>query len=501
MNPEKTLNEKIEDIILDPVEFIKRLTIKDKNGKLTQFGNIITPEQIEIIKAIHSNQRVAILKARQMGITTICRAFAFWEIYTSKRTLTSALVSNKFNSAVELLKIDKRFHETLPPFLQRKIKVEKRDEIVFASNKSAIKSFSGQATNLRSFTFASVHISEFDFIPEADDVLANLLASVNEGKLILETTPNYYGSPFHQIINDSVYSNAYKVIFLPWSAFPLYRKELPLGGITLEKEEELLVEANKLDLEQIFWRREKIAEMKDEAKFNREFPLTIEDAYSLSGKNYFSRDELKNIKPISVSNQELTIIKNPDWSNDDYVIGVDPAGGVGFDYSVAYVMSRETLAPVAILSSNKLSIRDFTEKVIKLSNDYKNAITIVEQNNHGHTVREVMNQFGFYRYEMFTTTVKSKLALYDLLRTYIVDNLINEIDSLTYKELRELVKNDKGTAPEHPPGSHDDRIIAMMLALQKVKDLPRRKKTQWELIEGELRGPVKETALPKPIRS
>ena len=111
--------KQLEDIILDPKQFIKRLTIRDKQGKNRVFGDLITPEQLSILDDIHNNQRVAIIKARQLGATTLCRAYAFWELYTNKNAMTTALISNKFNSAIELLKIDKRFHENLPPFLQR----------------------------------------------------------------------------------------------------------------------------------------------------------------------------------------------------------------------------------------------------------------------------------------------------------------------------------------------------------------------------------------------
>jgi len=240
--------------------------------------------------------------------------------------------------------------------------------------------------------------------------------------------------------------------------------------------------------------------MKDIDKFRREYPLTIEEAYSLSGKNYFLPDELRSItKVVEVSNKELTILENVDYG-DEYVIGVDTAGGIGMDYSVACVLSRNTLAPVAILSSNKLTIRDFTERVMKLSHEYRGALCVVETNNHGTAVVEVMKSHSFYKYEEFQTSIKSKLKLYDVLRTYIIDGYIERMDSITYKELRDLIKSDKGLAPEHPSGAHDDRVIAFALALNKIKDYPRAKST-WELITGELKKPHKDNRLPLPIRS
>ena len=93
-------SKKLEDIILDPQKFIDRLTIRDKQGKHRAFGEVITQEQRYIIDAIHNNQRVAVLKARQLGCTTLCRAYAFWELYTSRNSMTTALISNKYNSTL-----------------------------------------------------------------------------------------------------------------------------------------------------------------------------------------------------------------------------------------------------------------------------------------------------------------------------------------------------------------------------------------------------------------
>ena len=86
------------------------------------------------------------------------------------------------------------------------------------------------------------------------------------------------------------------------------------------------------------------------------------------------------------------------------------------------------------------------------------------------------------------------------MRTYIIDGYIEKMDSITYKELRDLIKSDKGLAPEHPQGSHDDRVIAFALALNRIKDYPRAKST-WDIIQGEMRKPVKDNKLPLPIRS
>jgi hypothetical protein len=118
-NKEKR-NAALAKVFEDPVSFIKRLIIKSKEGKLIRFGEVITDEQVSVIRALQKHKRVIVIKARQMGLTTVCRAFAFWEAYTAPHSINSVIISNKLGSAVELLNIDKRFHNTLPAELQRK---------------------------------------------------------------------------------------------------------------------------------------------------------------------------------------------------------------------------------------------------------------------------------------------------------------------------------------------------------------------------------------------
>lgn len=461
-------NEKLKAFLADPEKYIERLTIRDKNGKLVQFGQVLTKEQRQLIHAIHNNKRVAVVKARQLGITTLVRAYSFWENITKPHSFYSAVLSNKAKSAHELLKIDKRFHEHLPPFLQRELGAQKRDEINFASTKSKIQAFSGAASNDRGYTLNSIHMSEFAFMENANDVLASMLATVNNGRLIIESTPNYFGDALHNIVTNNTYSQAYEVIMLPWFTFPDYRKEVPRGGFILEPEEEALIVDHNLDLEQVYWRRCKIAETKDEHRFKREYPITIDEAYSLSGKNYFSEKDLKNVKLVTANTSELNTFKPIDFNNE-YVIGCDPAAGVGNDYSCAYVLDKKDLSPIAIYWSNKVPISVFAEQVMKLSMQYKNAKVICEENNHGFAVREVFNANSFYKYEMFKTTAKSKLALYDQLRTYLSEGIIDKIDNITFSEMRNLINNDVGLAPTHPPSAHDDRVVAYMLALHGLK--------------------------------
>ena len=226
----------LSEILTDPVLFIARLKIKDKDGKIVSFGEVMTDEQIHIIRMLDKHDRVAIVKARQMGITTVVRAYMFWKVYTSHLTLNSVVVSNKQTSANELLKIDKRFFETLPSGLRRTAS-KRHDRITFESTESACLSMSAQADAAdRGYTLNFVHASEFAFYDNPDEWLASTIASVNKGKVVLESTANHFGDALHKIVTAK--DDGWHVIFLPWSSFPQYRRKLHGGCKKIEWNEE-----------------------------------------------------------------------------------------------------------------------------------------------------------------------------------------------------------------------------------------------------------------------
>ena len=238
----------------------------------------------------------------------------------------------------------------------------------------------------------------------------------------------------------------------------------------MDAEEIVLMDLHKLTPEQMFWRRSKIETMKSKARFQHEYPVTIEEAYSLSEANYFSEEELDHIEMVTYE-PNYKVWFQPKSAGSRYSIGVDVAGGVGKDYSVAYAVEKGSNMPTACLSSNTVSVRSFAEDIAKLSHEMNEALVTFELNNHGHALKEVFDSLGFINYRPFKTTMRSKVMLYDMLRAYVHEELISTLDNITYWEMRNLVNDERGFAPDHPPGQHDDRVIALMLALHGLKEV------------------------------
>jgi len=451
----------IDEIFSDAESFIRNLRIIDKNKKLVKFGDIITPEQIQLIKILQTHKKVAIVKARQLGISTVVRAFCFWECYTDRRTCTSIVASNKAKSAENLLLMDKRFYKHLPKSLQRKISKENVSTIQFSPTDSRLLAMTAKADSQdRGYTINTAHLSEFSFYNNAEVYLGSTLASTNDGRIIIESTPLYYGDPLHKLVQANEYDAGWHIVFFPWSAFPDYRVK-PDDDFVPTDEEQSLMTTHRLDIEQICWRRKKLSEYSSAHLFRKDFPLTIEEGWTLDDKCYFTEDDLANLR----TSDPYKLVEK----SDAYVIGVDPAGGTGNDFSVATVISKANYSIVDKISSNTLSINAFAKQVIDLARKYNNALIHFELNNHGHAFKEVLNFNNYTDYREFTTTTKSKILLFDNLRSQVNSSLLTCVDQITMSELRSLQRSEKGLAPKHPDGLHDDNVISLALGLEGLQ--------------------------------
>lgn len=461
------MSSPLDEILVDPVEFIGRLTIKNKNGKLCKFGDVITDEQIALIRALEQHKRIIVIKSRQMGISTVVRAFCFWQALTAREVISTAVVSNKERSAFNLLDIDKRFYSLLPKPLKRTLSVDTVSRMQFASNGTNILAMTAKADSQdRGYTLNMAHLSEYAFYSNAESYLSSLIASINEGSIIIESTPNYYDDALHRIVRANEYNQSWHVIFMPWCTFPEYSSD----KLVEPNEYELkIMKEHNLSIEQISWRRHKIAEMQSEPLFRREYPLTIDEAWTIDDRCYFTVEQLEQFSAPYKSQAYGEMIFVPPVFGMNYSIGVDPAGGTGNDFSVACVVNKLDNSIVAKISSNKQSIHDFGIRVIELARKYNDAYILFEQNNHGHGFEQLLLANKYNNWSAFVTTQSSKIALYEHLRTQINQNTIGNIDTLTLTELRMLQSSQSNNAPKHPDGMHDDQVIAFALAIEALK--------------------------------
>ena len=472
----KRLRIELEPVLRDPLKFVQLLKIQDKrSGKLVRFSP--NTEQVSLLKKLGRHDKVIILKPRQIGISTVLRAYALWRTYRTKDPLKFGVISFHERSAKHLRKMDSRMHNSLPDALRRNLEIDNSTTMEFAVTGAQLSSFTaGSKGGTRSFSLSSVHLSEFAFYDDGAEMLAQVVATIGEGQIIIESTPNKPGDTFHRLIMGAP-ENGWHLVTYWWHDHQMYRLPAP-KDFEPTAEEERLERMYGCDWDQLNWRRRQIATIGLE-KFRREYPGSLDDAFHFAASTYFTQEEIREIEPVHFDGEER-LYHDPE-AQDVYAMGVDVAAGVGGDYSAISVISMATFQPVYHYRSNSVSPSTFTDTVLRVAQWFNGARVLCESNNHGHVVLYRLRHMGYknlwlsHDLKDWTTTTKSKLDAYETLREYVTQGMIMKMDAQVLAELGSLVVT--RVTPEAPKGMHDDLAMSMALAYRCLRDIPRRKLT------------------------
>lgn len=460
----------------DPRNFFKFLKVFNKeSGALEPF--VLRPQQEELLEALLKHNRIVVLKARQLGVSTLLRAYFLWKSYMSVEPTQHAIISYTRDSADHLHNMDKGFYLSLPKPLQRKLSKSSARTLQFGDTNAGLRAFTagGKAGATRSFTFSDTHISEFAFFDDQDDLLANVLASVGDGQIVIETTPNSPGDKYHELI-DGAPGNGWHLCWFPWFEHAEYTKKSQFHQPQvpdMTEEEIAIQEEFGLTKGQMYWRRTMIKTMGLE-KFRREFPATVDEAFFAASNEFFPLDILDECEVVDLGGHKERWYCDP-IQGDKYAMGVDVAGGRGGDYSVITVVSCTTMLPIYHFRSNQILPHELADKVYELYWDFDEPYTIVEQNGPGETVLyrlkewKIKNLYKDSKGRDWRTRKENKIAIFDHLRDLICEGVITSLDKTLWSEMR-AIQITKG-APMNTNG-HDDMVMATALALWGAKLKP-----------------------------
>ena len=474
---------KVERLIGDRDLFCRLLPVTDKpTGKQVPF--IALPAQERVWNALDRSNRVIVVKARQMGISYAVRAWQFHKAYAARDPVRFAVLSFHDRSAKNLRRLDRQWLNALPELMRRPCSVDSATDTVFSDTGAGLSAFTtGGKGGTRSFTFTGAHLSEFAFYVDPDEVLAQVIATVGDGPIVIESTVNAPGDAFHRLVEGAPH-NGWEVVFLPWFAHGDYR-HVPPDDFTPTPEEARLQAMHGLDLEQVAWRRSQVMTL-GEHKFVREFPATLQDCFAGVTKSaYFSSEALAEIEAVHFPPGDDAQLEEAD-PEDYYVIGADPAGGTGGDYSAIQVVSCATLQPVFSWRSNQVAPHEFAAKLVEVASEYTTLygapLLLTESNNHGHAVLRELNHLGYRplwvdtKGKPWVTSHKTKIDAYDGLRELVDGGMLTRLDAATLLELRSIQITK--VSPEAPQGLHDDLAMALALAYRAYRDAPSHKKRQ-----------------------
>lgn len=307
----------------DDLEYYARncLKIRTKAGKVDPFvfnkAQLHIHEQLERQLAKTGRVRALILKGRQQGCSTYVEA-RFYHATTFAKGRRAFILTHEDAATQNLFEMVNRYHEHCPPTVRPSTGAASAKELFFDKLDSGYKVGTAGTKGVgRSSTIQLFHGSEVAFWPHAETHAAGVLQAVPDAagtQVILESTANGIGNFFHQKWRDAERGeNEFIPVFVPWFWQDEYRKDVP-DGFALDAEEIEYSEAYGLSLEQMAWRRSKIADLKDPALFKQEYPATAAEAFQMSGHDSY-------IEPALVA-KARTFQAEP---YGPLIIGYDPA--------------------------------------------------------------------------------------------------------------------------------------------------------------------------------
>lgn len=490
--------------------FIK---IVNKDTKAVPFT--LTQEQKEFVEGLEKFNIV--LKSRQLGLSVVTVALSIRQciVYPNSCCL---LVSHDQKSCNAIFDKLKQQFNSLPKWLKPQEMANNRQEIKLKNGSKITCVCAGNKEVGRGDTLHLVHLSEFAFWKMPDKQLNSITqALAPEGKLIIESTANglnYFHDLYFQAKNRE---NSYKSFFFNWiDGSSLFKKDYIKAVGTYKTRNGKLLEENELDdeelmlkdlgatMEQLMWRRLKVASSGLEA-FHQEYPSTDLEAFISTGSNVFSNKKIDEVEKAIIHNKTTYIPKDnimdlPQllklhygksffiWKipviREKYYIGCDLSEGVGQDYSVIEVFNKDG-EQVAEFYNNKLKPYEMAEIINAIGHYYNKGLITVEKASGGHSAIErlryeyhYMNMSKYKSYDNFNRLVwqvgfdtnnKTKsLIINDFVELFETGQLkINSRRLLQEMKIYEISENGRMGASGT---GHDDTVMATALAIVSIKN-------------------------------
>lgn len=492
---------KLAEIVLyrkEPLELVRsgKLMIRTKSGAITPFiPNFAQKIVLDLIeKRLKENRpvRIRLLKARQLGFSTLFQAITY--AFTSRREgFHSLVIADDEDGSKELFEMNKLYHERLEDYLKPSLRKSNEIALEFDGLKSRIDIDTSRNKNAgRGSTYQIVHKSEssrFQYPKEVNLGIANAVADLPGTMIFDETTANGMNFYFDEVQNSIQGLDGFDFIFIPWFFNPDYRMPAYSGFTRSEEEQDIAAKVrklykHKLTDDQLAWRRFAIVHKcaGDVNLFRQEYPSDHEEAFIFSGRPRFDVETLRQLKLKSrkpIRTEGLLDIYNEIDPLAYYVMGVDTSEGkVEGDKSSVTLLNCRTFRVDA--EYNGLLEPDILANyVASWGRQFNEALAIVEINNHGLATLNALKAIYrriYYRKQFdkqanewkeqigWQTNLKSKPLMISNLAKALRDGL--DIPSANViNELLTFIINDDGSMSASE-GKHDDRVISLALAVQ-----------------------------------
>lgn len=461
MSFQLTKKEKFQEILKcgkDPAYFLKNYArISHPMHGLILFNTY--DFQDTLLNDFNDYRFNVILKARQLGISTITAGYIVWLMLFHKDK-SILVMATKFATAGNLVKKVKSIMRNLPDWLRiSTISVDNRTSFEL-SNGSSIKATSTSGDAGRSEALSLLVLDEAAHIEGLEELWTGLYPTLSTGgRCIALSTPNGVGNWFHKTCADSESgANNFNLTTLPWDVHP-------------DRDAE--------------WFKKETKNMS-----RRQIAQELECNFNTSGETVIDAACMEWL---------LTNIKEPKhrtgfdrnfwiWEEYDptcnYLMAADVARGDGADFSTFHIIKLETLEVIGEYQG-KPTLDMYATMLNQVGREFGNAMLVVENNNVGYSILDKLLEFEYpnlyhsikstheyieqYQAEHrtsavpgFTTSMKTRPLIVAKLEEFIRNKLITLYSSRTISEMKTFIW--RGGKPQAMKGYHDDLIMALAIA-------------------------------------
>ena len=371
MSYQLTKKEKLKEIVKcgkNPSYFINNYT-KISHPIRGQIPFKTYDFQDQLLEDFNNYRFNIILKARQLGISTITAGYVAWMMLFHKDK-NILVMATKFQTAANLVKKVKSIMKNLPEWMQiASIEIDNRTSFEL-NNGSQIKASTTSGDAGRSEALSLLVIDEAAHVEGLDELWTGLYPTLSTGgRCIALSTPNGVGNWFHQTYIDAdLGNNDFFPTNLPWDVHP-------------DRDEE--------------WFEEETKNMSQ-----RQIAQEYQCNFNASGETVIHPDDMARIKENLVDPEYRTGFDRNFWIwekyNQDckYLLVADVSRGDDKDFSVFHIFKLETMEIVAEYKS-KITPDLFASMLNDVGREYGNCLMVIENNSVGYAVLDKLRDMAY----------------------------------------------------------------------------------------------------------
>ena len=323
--------------------------------------------QDKVVNEFQEHRMNVILKARQLGISTLTAGYSLW-LMTFHQDKNVLVIATKQEVAKNLVTKVRVMHANLPSWLKQKCVEDNKLNLRYR-NGSQIKAVSSGPEAARSEALSLLILDEAAFIDRIDSIWTAAQSTLTTGgQCVALSTPNGVGNWFHKTWVDAEEGRGmFNPIKLHWTVHP-------------DREQE--------------WRDEQ-----DVLLGPGSAAQECDCDFLTSGTGVIDPTILERLRkggckdPIERRGIDSnTWIWEPANYTKSYIVCADVGRGDSADYSAFHVIDIENLEQVAEYKG-KINTKDFGNMLVSIATEYNDAILIIENNNIGWaTIQQVIDR-------------------------------------------------------------------------------------------------------------